>query len=210
MNDGSRRSNRVHTGTLRFASGDEDIRSALYDEFGDELFTAFAKISAALEKRLSEWGADEEDEESDNENGGNAKKGLPEKKKKKLLDAATWERDARLVEIATNLRAALGDKLYEDHNVFRERVEAVLKEAGLKLSAADRKPILKAVSWRVEGAPPVIAKVHIGRILMGASAAELPVQQATKFELVINLKTPKALGLTVSESFLLLADEVIE
>ena len=45
--------------TLRFASGDEDIRAALYDEFGDALFTEFAKISAALEKRLSEWGGDE-------------------------------------------------------------------------------------------------------------------------------------------------------
>ena len=42
--------------TLRFASGDEDLRAALYEEFGDELFTNFAKVSAALEKRLAEWG----------------------------------------------------------------------------------------------------------------------------------------------------------
>ena len=88
------------------------------------------------------------------------RRALPEKKKKKLLDAKTWERDARLVEIATKLRAELGDRLFEDHNVFRDRVDAALKKADLKLSAADLKLILKAVSWRVETAPPVIAKVH--------------------------------------------------
>jgi type I restriction enzyme M protein len=64
------------------------------------------------------------------------------------------------MEAATALRAALGDKLYEDHNAFRDRVDEALKRAGLKLSAADLKQILKAVSWRVETAPPVIAKVH--------------------------------------------------
>src|ERR1019366_195772 len=88
------------------------------------------------------------------------KKGLPEKKKKKLLDPKTWERDARLVEVATKLRAALGDTLFEDHNVFRERVGAALKKADIKLPAADLKQIFKAVSWRVETAPAVIAKVH--------------------------------------------------
>jgi type I restriction enzyme M protein len=64
------------------------------------------------------------------------------------------------VEVATALRAALGDKLYEDHNAFRDRVDAALKKAAIKLPAADLKQILKAVSWRVETAPPVIAKVH--------------------------------------------------
>ena len=144
--------------TLRFASGDEDLRAALYEEFGDELFTNFAKVSAALEKRLADWGSDED--EGDDEEGGSAKKGLPEKKKKKLLDPKTWERDGRLVEVATKLRAALGDTLFEDHNVFRDRVDAALKKADIKLAAADLKQILKAVSWRVETAPPVIAKVH--------------------------------------------------
>jgi type I restriction enzyme M protein len=144
--------------TLRFASGDEDIRCALHDEFGDELFTKFSKISAKLEKRLADWGNDE-DEDEDGE-GSNTKKGLPEKKRKKLLDPKTWERDARLVEVATKLRATLGDKLYEDHNVFCEKVDAALDAAGLKLPAADLKKILEAVSRRVETAPPVIAKVH--------------------------------------------------
>jgi type I restriction enzyme M protein len=144
--------------TLRFTSGDEDIRAVLYDEFGDDLFTRFAKVSAALEKRLADWGNDED--EGDDEEGTSARKGLPDKKRKKLLDPKTWERDGRLVEVATRLRAVLGDALFEDHNLFRDRVDAALDKAGIKLPAADLKQILKAVSWRVETAPPVVAKLH--------------------------------------------------
>jgi type I restriction enzyme M protein len=142
---------------LRFVSGDEELRAALFDEFGDDLFSKFARISSVLERRLDEWGGDEG--EGDDDEGG-ARKGLPEKKKKKLLDPKTWERDGRLVEVATKLREGLGDKLFEDHNDFRDRVDAALKKADLKLPAADLKQILKAVSWRVETAPPVIAKAH--------------------------------------------------
>ena len=143
--------------TLRFTSGDEDLRTTLYEEFGDELFTHFAKLSAKLEKRLADWGSDE-DEGDDEE--GSSKKGLPEKKKKKLLDPKTWERDGRLVETATKLREALGDKLFKDHNEFRDRVDAALDKLKIKLPAADLKQILKAVSWREESAPPVIAKLY--------------------------------------------------
>jgi type I restriction enzyme M protein len=50
--------------------------------------------------------------------------------------------------------------LFEDHNLFRDRVDAALRKADIKLPAADLKQILKAASWRVEIAPPVIAKVH--------------------------------------------------
>ena len=64
------------------------------------------------------------------------------------------------------------------------------------------------------GADPVtqyrLAASYVDQILRGAKPADLPVQLVTKFELAVNLKTAKALGLTISRDFLLVADEVIE
>lgn len=146
---------------LRTASGDREIRKELWGDYGDGLLTRFASLKPELEQRLREWSSgDDYGEDSDEET--EARPGIPEKRRKKLLDPATWQRDAQLAAAAEALRELFGEELFDDHNEFRSEAHSALKLQGIKLGAADLKLLLRQVSWREESAPPVIAKLHKG------------------------------------------------
>jgi len=147
---------------LRTASGDREIREALWDDYGDGLLTRFASLKPELEQRLRDWSSGDDLDAEDSEEETDAKPGIPEKRRKKLLDPGTWHRDAQLAAAAEALRELFGEELFDDHNEFRSEVQSALKLQGIKLGAADLKLLLRQVSWREESAPPVIAKVHKG------------------------------------------------
>ncbi|MGH8351938.1 MAG: type I restriction-modification system subunit M [Pseudomonas sp.] len=151
--------NRRAIDTLRFACGDEALRSEIYSRWGDKLYDQFAKLRPEIEAWLKGDDSDDEAEDADDdEDSKSAKKAVPEKRRKKLLDPVTWLRDKNLIELARLAQQELGDGVFDDHNDFRARFDTVMKQHGKKLSASDKKAIYKAVSWRDEAAPPVIAK----------------------------------------------------
>jgi type I restriction enzyme M protein len=135
--------------SLRFASGDEALRNEIYDRLGDALFTNFPAVKPQLETLLAEWGSADEEELGEDASAGPGQR-IPEKKKKKLLDGRTWERDGKLIEAAQALWQEVGGELFEDHNVFREKINEAVDKLKLDVAAAEVKLLLRAVSWRVE------------------------------------------------------------
>jgi putative ABC transport system substrate-binding protein len=99
--------------------------------------------------------------------------------------------------------------------IFRRRKDVVALAAKYRLPDIHYTSDFVAMGGLMSYAPSLAdnykrAAMYVEKILKGRSPADLPIEQPTKFELVINLKTAKALGLTIPPSLLLRADQAIE
>jgi putative tryptophan/tyrosine transport system substrate-binding protein len=95
----------------------------------------------------------------------------------------------------------------------RVKLQELLQATRLPVAYASREHVVAGglLSYGVD-LPAILRSVaiYVDKILRGAKPADLPVEQPTKFELVINLKTAKSLGITIPKDVLLRADEVIQ
>jgi putative ABC transport system substrate-binding protein len=123
------------------------------------------------------------------------------------------EIDAALTRLASS--GVNGIYITDTAPLFAQRERICAFARAHRLPAVGRGPEFAEVGCLVSYGPSLVAMwgraaTYVDRILRGARPADLPVEQPTKFELVINLKTAKALGLTISPSLLQRADKVIE
>jgi type I restriction enzyme M protein len=148
--------------SLRFVSNNAALREELYKEFGNEVYDK--KASDKLEQWLLNYFMQDSDEEETED--GEAEitlASLPKKKQKivkQLCDTAVWQRDLDLMNHTKTLAETFGDKLFDDFNVFEEKLDKELKKQNLKLAAKDKKDLLSAVSWTDPKAAAVIKKKH--------------------------------------------------
>jgi ABC-type uncharacterized transport system substrate-binding protein len=110
---------------------------------------------------------------------------------------------------ATALNVLSSPFLYGNRQIIMQRVAALRLPTIYQWPEMAEEGGSAAYGTRINQIPDITAR-QVVKLFRGAKVADIPVEQPTKFELVINLKTAKALGLAVPESLLVRADEVIE
>lgn len=121
---------------------DKSLKEAMvyaYETFGESIYTAIDNHK----KEILDWCEKNE-------------LNLTAANQKKLVAKTTWDKQAFLLEQATILFEALGDEVFSDFNLFKVKVDAVIKDKKLKLGASEKNAILNAVSWYDAEAEKVI------------------------------------------------------
>lgn len=128
---------------LRFDKSLSEVMKHLFEEHGDKVYDkSFLK---GISKDILEWC-------EDNDISINAKA------KSKLLDEKYWRKLLAILEAANLLMREIGTNEFSDFNLFKDKVDAVLKAQKIKLSAPEKNAILNAVSWYDESAEKVVKK----------------------------------------------------
>ena len=129
---------------LRFDKSLSEVMEHLFTEHGEKVYEK--GYLNALSKDILEWC-------EDNDISVNAKA------KTKLLDEKYWQKLRDILEAANLLMAEIGDAEFDDFNIFKDKVDEVLKAKKIKLSAPEKNAILNAVSWYDENADKVVKKI---------------------------------------------------
>lgn len=124
---------------LRFDKSLKEPMQWAYETYGDDVYS---KVSE-FEKDILDWC---EKNEID----------LSSANRKKLIKQESWNKHLRLIESGKILMQNIGKELHNDFNIFKQKVDKVLKEREIKLSASDKKAILNSVSWYSDNGEKVV------------------------------------------------------
>jgi type I restriction enzyme M protein len=131
------------TESLRYHKSMQDEMKWIYKKFGDRVYEGLKEFKNEIEKWLEK----------------NEIK-LSPSNFKKLFDIEFWNDRRKIMEFATALYNTIGDREYNDFNIFKDEVEETLLRIGYKISASDKKTFYDAVSFRDEEAEPVIKNIN--------------------------------------------------
>jgi len=126
---------------LRYDKSLRDVMASLYEKYGEQVYDDLKSVA----KDITKWADTEE-------------LNLNNKQLTNLTSGAFWRKQLDVLQLAQSLLQAVGTEEYSDFNVFKEKVDAVIKAKKLKVSASEKNAILSAVSWYDAEAEKVIKK----------------------------------------------------